>query len=75
MFHKFIEYSKDLDMFKAPVKINLPGRRNRKSGEKEFTHKRGSFIGFVLTLGSTVLVMMICGVMILRMYSFQLDVT
>ena len=57
-------------MFKAPVKINLPGKRNRKSGEKEFAHKKGSFIGFILTLGSSLLILMICGVMIMRMYSF-----
>ena len=70
MLGNFIEQSINLDMFKAPVKINLPGKRNAKTGEKEYSNKKGSFIGFILTAMCIFLIGIITAFLIQRMYSF-----
>ena len=68
--NNFLHLTSQLDMFRAPVKINLPSHRDMKSGQKSHSNKRGSFVGFILTVMSIMISFILFLSLIQKMYSY-----
>lgn len=75
---KFLYLTSQLDLYKAPVKINIPNDANPrgKSGRKKnHSNKRGSFFGFLLSAISIIFTFSLFMSMVTKMFLFQLDVS